>query len=507
MLLGYYPRVIANLTIASAYSGVPLFINSPPGTGKTTLVHAVLSEIYGEDSVWSHCFNAGTNPSVVQGAINVRRLVYEGVVSDLKTGTMMDPRYQAVVLDEVVRASDAVAQALIQAMDDIFRNRADDLPCIVALANSAFGKEDEKAKSSLYDAISQRFGMTLEFEPYKPTASQAIQSTVAQMVAQKDDLRDYIQTLIPYPLPTRESLYAMRAATREAMQIVLQQGGFHQTPIANKINQAYRMFCAEDDGGIVIPPRVSTYHAALALYGVAFDTWNQLSESQRRHASRYIAQEIRRTSNEVPGNVLLSLMYSTTYTDAARRVSWVSAVARSFRGDTVASIYNWLLAAWTQWSGDTLLRGVSEEDISNGLSYWHAYDFSNRYSAQGTENDETRRYRIAHAMISDLANFLPPDVPIDDRLHPDNLLVAPKQWVRDVYEAFIRHAPQFYSPPQNLSSAALQDAIERFDKYVSSCEDEAVKQAAQLVLTRLKSYQAEGGEKGPSAPGRKNARR
>ncbi|MGB9755077.1 AAA family ATPase [Roseiflexus castenholzii] len=486
LFLGYYPKTLVELTIAAAYSGVPLFVKSDPGTGKTTLVQATLNGIYGESSVWSHCFHAGTSPSLVQGTIDVQRLTHQGVVATLVDGTLMDPRYHAIVLDEIVRASDAVVHGLLRAIDDILRHRTD-LPAIVALANSSFGDGEERLRAT-YEAISQRFGMTYEFDPVKPTPWQVIDTTVEQIVAQESDLRDYIMTLIPYPLPTMETLRDVRAAARGAMAIAIQDknGGFQRSPIAQKVHQAYQYFFADDES-VIIPPRVSAHHAALILYGIAFDTWNRLSKSERRDAPAYIAQEMT-SGATLPANVVRSLVYSMGHGDVTRQVSWVSAMARALHGKATASIYNWLLAAWQGWSGDTLLRGVSGEQIDDAIEGWQSSNFA-LTRANPTKDARERPLRLAHAMISDIMLLTPSDMPAPMELHPENLLVDPSQWVRDVHQAFVRHAPLFQQSCQSLDPPSLEKIAARFKAYREHCEDETVQEAAQNILARIQNDQ------------------
>jgi MoxR-like ATPase len=171
----------------SAIAGIPLLIVSPPGTGKTTLATAALRAIYGEDRVNVQCFNGGTPPTAVRGAVDVRALTVDGVMKVTRQGTCMDERQEGIVLDELTRAPDATLNAMLEAIDALRSPERWTLPpTIVALANSGFGEAPggqsvRGRERERYHALSDRFILQFFFTAFFSSFEQTADTAAVQV--------------------------------------------------------------------------------------------------------------------------------------------------------------------------------------------------------------------------------------------------------------------------------------------------------------------------------------
>lgn len=109
---------IYNAIGAAAVAGTPLMVVGPSGSGKTDPILAALSLYTGGDAdrVWRQTIGGGTPPSVIEGTINVRALVETDQVVITELGTPHDPRYDAVLVDEITRGNSAVLSALLKVL-------------------------------------------------------------------------------------------------------------------------------------------------------------------------------------------------------------------------------------------------------------------------------------------------------------------------------------------------------------------------------------------------------
>ena len=100
---------------ASAVSGIPLLVIGPSGCGKTDPILAALSLYTNGDAtkLWRQTLGGGTPPSVIEGTIDIHKLVKEDVIAIKTEGTPSDPRYDAIFFDEITRANTATLSAML----------------------------------------------------------------------------------------------------------------------------------------------------------------------------------------------------------------------------------------------------------------------------------------------------------------------------------------------------------------------------------------------------------
>jgi len=152
-------RTLVRALCSAAVTGVPVALNGPPGTGKSTAVRS-FAAAYGraiqEPFFFEVVLNPGTSPSQIAGGIDLQTLVSAGKVEITPRGSAADPSYKVVFIDELGRGGLPAIAALL---------RHTETPggrLVVGASNFDFNevrrmRSSQDGSATLFDAIAQRF--------------------------------------------------------------------------------------------------------------------------------------------------------------------------------------------------------------------------------------------------------------------------------------------------------------------------------------------------------------
>lgn len=143
---GGYVQDMADLYTASIVSGLHSLAVSPPGWGKTDISTSLLRSIYGpEGDKWVMVrVKLATVPQTIAGVPDYDLMLQKSQYQLNRTGTVYDPRFRAIVGDELGRGNAALNDEWVEVLD-----RKDILNPPPVLGTSNFMPKDERAKALL----------------------------------------------------------------------------------------------------------------------------------------------------------------------------------------------------------------------------------------------------------------------------------------------------------------------------------------------------------------------
>ena len=142
-------RACANACITR----IPVFLVGPPGCGKSSVASAVLLHYVNGDAskIFETTFNPGTSPMSIIGGPDLPSLV-RGSYRMTTDGSMMDPSYESVLVDELPNGS-------LSALDAMLRPAEMPTIPIIATGNSLRPPEVRTLGTTYLDALINRFAI------------------------------------------------------------------------------------------------------------------------------------------------------------------------------------------------------------------------------------------------------------------------------------------------------------------------------------------------------------
>lgn len=143
---GNYVADMTDLYKASLITGLHSIAVSPPGWGKTDISTSLLQEVYGPEGVqWLMVrVKLATVPQAIAGVPDYDAMLRESKYQLSRCGTVYDPRFKAIIGDEVGRGNAALNDEWVEVLD---RKDTNNPPPVLATSN--FMPKDERAKALL----------------------------------------------------------------------------------------------------------------------------------------------------------------------------------------------------------------------------------------------------------------------------------------------------------------------------------------------------------------------
>lgn len=189
---GNYVNDMTDLYKASLVTGLHSLAVSPPGWGKTDISTALVSSVYGHDWLMVR-IKLATVPQAIAGVPDYGIMLQENRYELSKEGTVYDPKFKAIVADELGRGNAALNDEWVERLD--MKGVVNPAP---VLATSNFMPKDERAR-----ALLDRIALWLWVEPDQLDIKQV---AAAQMAATNGAMT------VPGRIPTAAEIDAVQAA-------------------------------------------------------------------------------------------------------------------------------------------------------------------------------------------------------------------------------------------------------------------------------------------------------
>lgn len=146
--VGGYAEQVQRLALAALVAGQHAHFVGAPGTGKTTILLAVLRAVYGDGAFGFLGVNPATRGEAVEGPYKIDMLINESRLERNVADSLYNPCYKALLIDEFSRANDVVLNQMIQLLD----RRAAPALTVPVLATANFMVKDSKFEA-VYDRL------------------------------------------------------------------------------------------------------------------------------------------------------------------------------------------------------------------------------------------------------------------------------------------------------------------------------------------------------------------
>jgi MoxR-like ATPase len=181
--VGDYVNGVRDLYVASLVTGQHSICLGAPGWGKTDIPLSMLTEIHGQD----FCFirlNEANQPELIQGPPDIDHLLKHSQFRLNQVNTPYDPRFKALLLDEVGRTNDLIYSLLIDTLD----RKGASMPVLATANFLPTGKKHE--------ALLDRFGL---WHWIAPSSMDAEAMAAAQMSRNETDPMLSVNGRLPTP--------------------------------------------------------------------------------------------------------------------------------------------------------------------------------------------------------------------------------------------------------------------------------------------------------------------
>lgn len=233
---GEYVNHMRDLTNAVLLTGTPGVLIGAPGWGKTDIPDSMMYYGFGEGRYKNIMLNGATKPGMIQGETDLKHLIAESEIVLKKTGTVYDPKFKGVILDEFGRTHDTIYQLLLE-----FLHRKFPLPIIGTANFMPVGPQHE--------ALLDRFNLWHWVSPSKFSAR-------AMAMAQMTRLEGDPPLMVPGKIPTEAEIHAAHNAL---------PGLDAMNAIGDKIDALQA--AVEEEGWVMHPRRVGMWHKTLFRVG------------------------------------------------------------------------------------------------------------------------------------------------------------------------------------------------------------------------------------------------
>ena len=146
---GSYVNDVRDLYVASLVTGWHSLVVGAPGWGKTDIALSLLTDVYGSDAFLFLRLHEAILPNRLEGSTDMDHLLQKSEFRLNRTGTPYDPKYQAMLLDEMGRGNDVAYGLLMDVLD-----RKDTTTLMPVLATANFLPVGKK-----YEGLLDRFAL------------------------------------------------------------------------------------------------------------------------------------------------------------------------------------------------------------------------------------------------------------------------------------------------------------------------------------------------------------